>query len=113
MDADVQTYLDGIATEHRPLSDRMHRLTLRAYPDAGLAPSYGMPAYRAGDRRPHAGVWRHGVSVDGREKGRATGFVSRHPDLVSGKGTIRLRSPAAAALTDDESGDLVRASLET
>lgn len=111
MDADVQTYLDGTAAEHRPLFDRVHRLILRAYPDAGLTLSYGMPTYRVGDRRLHVGVWRHGVSVYGWDKERAAGFVSRHPDLVSGKGTIRLRSQAAAELTDDELGDLIRASL--
>ncbi|MFI6560698.1 DUF1801 domain-containing protein [Streptomyces sp. NPDC050534] len=112
MDADVQTYVDGIAAEHRPLFDRVHGLILRAYPEAGLVLSYGMPTYRVGDRKLHVGVWAHGVSFYGWDKERAAGFVSRHPDLLSGKGTIRLRSREAADVSDVELSDLVHASLD-
>ncbi|MFK4102150.1 iron chaperone [Streptomyces sp. NPDC019531] len=111
MDADVQTYIDGIAPEHRPLFDRVHRLILRAYPDADVVLSYGMPTYRVGDRRLHVGVWRHGISVYGWDKDAGADLLSRHPGLLGGKGTIRLRSQEAPDVGDEELSALVRASL--
>ncbi|SHM78722.1 iron chaperone [Actinacidiphila paucisporea] len=112
MDAEVQAYVNGITSVHRPLFERVHRLIMEAYPEAGLVLSYGMPTYRVGGRKLHVGVWQHGVSVYGWDKERAAPFTSRHPDLVSGKGTIRLRSEQAAGVTDEELGELIRASLE-
>jgi hypothetical protein len=38
MDDDVRDYIDGIAPEHRPLFDRLHRLILEAHPDAAGIP---------------------------------------------------------------------------
>jgi hypothetical protein len=111
MDADVQTYIDGIAPGHRPLFDRVHRLILGAYPEADVVLAYGMPTYRVGDRRLHMGVWRHGISLYGWDQAAGADLLSRHPDLLSGKGTLRLRSQDAADVTDEELGALVRASL--
>ncbi|NUP37927.1 MAG: DUF1801 domain-containing protein [Streptomyces sp.] len=112
MDAAVQSYVDGIAPEHRPLFDRVHGLILRTYPEAEVVLSYGMPTYRVGDRKLHVGVWQHGVSFYGWDKDRAAGFLARHPDLISGKGTVRLRSREGADLSDEELGDLLHASLD-
>lgn len=112
MDADAQTYIDGIAPAHRPLFDRMHRLILQACPEAGVVLSYGMPTYRVADRKLHVGVWQHGISLYGWNKERSADFVARHPELLSGKSTLRLRSQDAAEITDEELTDLVRASLE-
>lgn len=111
MDAEAQTYIDGIDPGHRPLFDRIHRLILRAYPEAAVVLSYGMPTYRVGDRRLHVGVWRHGVSLYGWDPDAGADLLSRHPRLLSGKGTIRLRSQEAADVTDGELVTLVRASL--
>ncbi|MDH6115962.1 uncharacterized protein YdhG (YjbR/CyaY superfamily) [Kitasatospora sp. GAS204A] len=111
MDA-VQGYIDGIALEHRPLFDRVSGLILEAFPEAGLVLSYGMPTYRVGKRKLHVGAWQHGVSIYGWGKDRDAGFSSRHPTLVSGKGTIRLRSQDAVVITDDELRDLIRATLK-
>ncbi|MBD0741460.1 iron chaperone [Streptomyces sp. CBMA152] len=111
MDTEMQTYLDDITPEHRPLFDRMHRLILEAFPDASLALSYGMPTHRTGNRKLHVGVWQHGISIYGWDKDRAAGFTSRHPDLISGKGTIQLRPQDATHITDDELNELIRASL--
>ncbi|SEO18470.1 iron chaperone [Actinacidiphila rubida] len=112
MDPEVRTYIDGIAPEHRPLFDRVHRLILGAYPEAEVVLSYGMPTYRVGTRKLHVGVWQHGVSFYGWDKERAAGFTARHPEFLSGRSTLRLRSKDAAALPDDELTGLVRASLE-
>ncbi|OIJ94926.1 hypothetical protein BIV25_21310 [Streptomyces sp. MUSC 14] len=112
MNAEVQAYIDEMASERRPLFDRVHRLILEAFPKARLVLSYGMPTYQVGIRKLHVGAWQHGVSLYGWDKDRAAGFTSRHPDLVSGKGTIRLRSEEAVDVTDNELRDLIRASLE-
>lgn len=109
---DVQSYIDRIAAGNRPLFDRVHRLVLAAFPDAGIALSYGMPTYRVGSRKLHVGVWQHGVSFYGWRKDRAAGFLARHPDLLSGKATIRLRTRDAADVTDAELTGLIRGSLE-
>jgi uncharacterized protein YdhG (YjbR/CyaY superfamily) len=113
MDADVQTYIDGIASEHRPLFDRVARLILEAYPEAGPALSYGMPTYRVGGRKLHVGAWRHGVSIYGWGKDRDAGFTSRHPTLLSGRATIRIRPRDADDITDDELREFIRAALES
>ncbi|GAA1248551.1 hypothetical protein GCM10009665_44310 [Kitasatospora nipponensis] len=109
---ECQEYIEAIAPEHRPLFDRVSGLILEAFPQASPVLSYGMPTYRVGKRRLHVGAWQHGVSIYGWGKDRDGGFTSRHPALVSGKATIRLRSQDAAAVTDDELRDLIRAALE-
>lgn len=111
MDA-VQEYVDAIAPEHRPLFDRVSGLILEAFPETSPTLSYGMPTYRVGERRLHVGAWQHGISIYGWGKDRDGGFTTRHPELVSGRGTIRLRPKDAAGITDDELRGLVRAALE-
>ncbi|MFD5784451.1 iron chaperone [Streptomyces sp. NPDC126933] len=111
MNADVRKYIDGIGSEHRPLFDRVERLILEAYPEAGPVLSYGMPTYRVGGRKLHVGVWQHGVSIYGWGTDRDAGFSSRHPELLSGKATIRLRPQDAADIADDELRDFIRAAL--
>ena|SRR5579863_4229114 len=111
MDEAVQRYIDAIPAEHRALFDRLHGLVLAAYPDAAVAISYQMPAYRVGRRRLYVGAWQHGLSLYGWPQERDD-FVTRHPELRYSKATIRLRPSDAAALPDDELRDLVRAALE-
>jgi uncharacterized protein YdhG (YjbR/CyaY superfamily) len=112
MDEAVQAYIDGIAAEHRPLFDRLHRLILAVHPDADVVLSYTIPTYKVGKRRLHVGVWKHGLSIYGWQRGREDAFTSRHPALKTSKGTLQLRSEDAAAIPDDELSDLVRAALE-
>ncbi|MFI5754774.1 iron chaperone [Streptomyces sp. NPDC051569] len=112
MDQDVRDYIDGIPAEHRPLFDRLHRLILEAHPEAAIGISYTMPTYTVGARRLHVGAWKHGVSLYGWQRGRDAGFTTRHPALISGKATIRLRPDDAASLPDDELRDLARAALD-
>jgi uncharacterized protein YdhG (YjbR/CyaY superfamily) len=112
MDEAVQAYIDGIAPEHRPLFDRLHRLILAAHPEAAVVLSYQIPAYKVGRRRLYVGAWKHGVSIYGWPQGGAAGFLSRHPELKTSKGTIQLRPEDAATIQDSELGDLVRAALD-
>jgi uncharacterized protein YdhG (YjbR/CyaY superfamily) len=112
MDEDVAAYIDAIAPAQRPLFDRLHRIVLAEHPDAEVALSYGMPAYRVGRRRLNLGVWKHGVSVYGWRADRDGGFVARHPGLSSGKGTIRIRPQDARAISDDELRVLLGGALE-
>jgi hypothetical protein len=110
MDDAVQSYVDGIDPAFRPLFDQLHELIMAAQPEATVLLSYGMPTYKAGKRRLHVAAWQHGISLYG-WLGRDGGFAERHPELLSGKSTIRLRPRDAAALADGELGALVRASL--
>jgi uncharacterized protein YdhG (YjbR/CyaY superfamily) len=111
MDEAVRNYIDAIPPEHRSLFDRLHRLILEVHPDAAVVLSYQIPTYKVGRQRLFLGVWRHGVSIYGWQQGRDAGFTDRHPELKTGKGTIRLRPDEAAAIPDDELRDLVRAAL--
>jgi Domain of unknown function (DU1801) len=108
----VQRYIDAISPEQRPLFDRLHRIIVTGHPDAEVALSYGMPAYRVGRRRLDVGVWKHGVSVYGWRADRDGGFVARHPKLSSGKGTIRISARDARGNSDDELQALLGGALE-
>ena len=112
MDDAVRGYIDAIPSGYRPLFDRVHRLILEAHPDAAVVLSYQIPTYKVGRRRLFLSVWKHGVSVYGWQRGRDAGFSDRHPELVTGKGTIRLRPTDAARIGDDELRDLARAALD-
>ena len=112
MDKRVKAYIDAIGPEQRPLFDRLHRLVLRTCPDAEVVISYKIPAYRVGRRRLFVAAWKHGVSIYGWDQGRDAGFTARHPKLVTGKGTIKMRAADLDAIPDDELRDLVRHALE-
>jgi hypothetical protein len=107
----IRGYIAGIAAEHRPLFDRLHRLILEAHPGATVVLSYQIPTYKVGKRRLFAGAWKHGVSIYGWRQGHGGGFVDRHPSLRTGRGTIQLRPEDAASISDDEFRDLARATL--
>lgn len=107
----AREYIDGIDARHRSLFDRVHDLILAAYPQVAVVISYQLPTYRVGSRRLYLGVWQHGISLYGWSPGQDDGFTARHPDLRSGKGTIRIRPQDAAGITDDELAGLVRAAL--
>ena len=74
--------------------------------------SYQIPTYKVRARRLHVGAWNHGVSLYGWQQGGDAGFTSRHPELKTSKGTIRLRPEDAAGIVGDEFRDLARAALE-
>ena len=111
-DDGVRAYVEAISPEQRPLFDRLHRIILSVHPDAAVALSYGMPAYRVGRRRLNVGVWKHGVSVYGWRADRDGGFVARHPKLWNGKGTLRVSVRDADGISDDEWGALLGGALE-
>jgi hypothetical protein len=112
MDEAVREYVDGIPAEHRALFDRLHRLILEVHPDATVALSYQIPAYRVGRRRLFVGAWKHGLSVYGWQADQDAGFSARHPDYLASRATIRLRPKDAAGLSDDELRDFLRATLD-
>jgi uncharacterized protein YdhG (YjbR/CyaY superfamily) len=113
MDAAARDYIDGMAPEHRPLFDRLHRLILEAHPDVEVAFSYQMPTFKRGSRRLNVGSWKHGLSIYGWRQDADAGLLERHPQLRTGKGTIQLTPEAAAAIADDELRDFLRATLNT
>jgi len=109
----VRDYIDAITPGHRALFDRLHRLILAAHPGAAVIMSYQIPTYKVGNRRLYVGAWKHGLSLYGWQQGRDAGFTARHPALISGQATIRLRPEDAADIPDAELLDLVRAALES
>ena len=111
MDDAVRAFIDGIGPGQRPLFDRLHRIAAADHADLTMVLSYGMPTFVVGRRRLHVGVWAHGVSLYGWDADRDGGFVGRHPELVHGKGTIRLRPDDLAAIDDTELAELFRATL--
>ncbi len=80
--------------------------------DPSLAPRRSPGADKVGRRRLYVGAWQHGISIYGWQQGRDGGFTDRHPELLTGKATIRLRPQDAAAIADDEILGLVGAALE-
>jgi uncharacterized protein YdhG (YjbR/CyaY superfamily) len=110
MDEAVRRYRDEMDSEYRPVFDRLHRLIVAACPDAEVVLSYGMPTYRIARRRLNIAVWKHGLSLYV-SPNRDGGFSARHPELATGKGTIKLRPEDAARIPDTELQDLVRAAL--
>ena len=100
--AEVQAYIDAIGAAQRPLFDRIQRLIFEVAPDADVVLSYKMPTYRSGERGIHVAAWAHGVSLYGWDEDRDGGFVERHPELSSGRGTLRIRPTDAERITDDE-----------
>ena len=111
MDDAARDYVEALASESRPLFDRVHRLILEVHPDAAVVLSHRMPTYVVGRYRLYVGVWKHWLSFYGWEPGRDGGFSARHPDLVTGKGTLQLRPADAARIPDAELSELVRAAL--
>jgi uncharacterized protein YdhG (YjbR/CyaY superfamily) len=110
MDEAVRRYREEMASEYRPVFDRLHELVMATCPDAEVVLSYGMPTYRAGRRRLNVGVWKHGLSIYVSPR-RDGGFAARHPELATGKGTIKLRPQDASRIPDAELQDLIRAAL--
>jgi uncharacterized protein YdhG (YjbR/CyaY superfamily) len=111
VDDAVRAYIAAIPPQHRALFDRVAGLIADVHPDVSVGISYQMPTYRVGDRRLYVGVWKHGISFYGWGQGEDGGFLDRHPELRSGRGTIRLRPDDAAAIPDTELRDLIRAAL--
>lgn len=109
---DVREYIEAIPAEYRPLFDRIHRLIVRDHPDVSVVLSYRMPTYVRGRNRLHVGVWKHGVSLYGRWPERDE-FATRHPELASGRGTLRLRPADAETICDDDLTVLIRGALGT
>ena len=111
MDDAARAYIDAIDPDHRPLFDRIQRLIVADHPDVDVVISYQIPTFVVGGRRLYVGAWKHGVSLYGWGADEASGSVARHPELTSGKGTIRLRPADAAAIDDVELGALLRGAL--
>ena len=112
MDDAVRQYVETIDPARRQLFDRLHGLILEAYPDASVGLSYGMPTYRVGRRRLHLAVWKHGVSIYGWDEARDEGFIARHPELRTSRGTIQVRPEAAEGITNEEFRALLRSALD-
>ena len=111
--AAVESYVAAIAPGVRPLFDRIEGLIHSSFGsgEVTVGMSYDMPTYQRGDRRLYVAAWKQHVSLYGWSEGRDGGFVARHPQLTSGRGTIKLRPRDAAAIDDEELRALVIGAL--
>jgi uncharacterized protein YdhG (YjbR/CyaY superfamily) len=112
VDAAAKAYIDGIDTDTRPLFDRIHHLIVGEFPDIEVGVSYQMPVYRRDGRSLNVGVWKHGVSIYGWSDHHARSILERHPELSSGKGTLRITRAVADDIGDAELVELVRGALD-
>lgn len=99
---DVQSYIDGIAPEHRAMWDRIEGLVRELHPDVELRITYDMPTFIVGQRRLPVGVWKHGLSLYGLSESNDAGFIARHPELSSGRGTVKLPTTRAGDFSGEE-----------
>ena len=111
MDAAAKAYIEGIDPENRPLFDRVHRVIVGEFPDVEVGIAYQMPVYRRAGRSLNVGSWKHGVSIYGRGHQQGLSILERHPELSSGKGTLRITRRVAADISDAELVELVRSAL--
>ena len=107
----VLAYIDGIAPDTRALFDRVHRLIVGEFADVEVGISHQMPVYRRGGRSMNVGAWKHGVSIYGWSDQGASSILGRHPELSSGKGTLRITHAAAVDNADEELVELIRGAL--
>jgi len=108
---DVQAYLDEIAAEHRPMWDRIAGLVRVLHPEVELRITYGMPTFVVGEHRLPVGVWKHGLSLYGLDETNDAGFIARHPELSSGRGTVQLPTQRAGEFSDEELAAMLTAVL--
>lgn len=113
----AQECVAAVPDTHRAIFERVDRL-LREGRDLETDLSYGILRYRrpgpARARRPalHLGVWKHGVSLYGWSADRDGGFGERHPDLLGGRGTLKLTQARAGKVPDEELRALFAAALD-
>lgn len=111
MTTEADDYIAGIDPGNRPLFDRVHALIVAAHPDVDVRISYGIPTFVVGTQRLYVGAWKHGISLYGWGAESDGGFAERHPTLVSGKGTIRIRPSDAAEIPDADFQSLIAGAL--
>ena len=47
-------------------------------------------------------AWKHGLSLYGLDESNDGGFTARHPELSTGRGTVKLPTRRADDFSDDE-----------
>ncbi len=115
---DAHEYVAAVPETHRALFERVDRLLREGRDDLETDLSYGILRYRrpgpARARRPalYLGVWKHGVSLYGWSTDRDGGFGERHPDLLGGRGTLKLTQARAGEVPDEDLRALFAAALD-
>lgn len=82
--------------------DRVERLVRALHPDVELRMTYRTPTFVVGEQRLPVGVWKHGLSLYGLHEGNDAGLIDRHPELSSGRCTVKLPTVRAEDFTDAE-----------
>jgi hypothetical protein len=81
------------------------------HPEAELRITYGMPTFVVGQHRLPVGVWKHGLSLYGLDETNDGGLIARHPELSSGRGTVKLPTQRAGEFSDEDLTAMLEAVL--
>jgi hypothetical protein len=108
-----EQYVAELGPEHRAAFDRVDALLRTGRDGVEVSISYGILKYAFEGRRVYLGVWKHGISLYGWSADADGGFAGRHPDLLSGRGTLKIRLARAAEIPDAEFLTLFDAVLGT
>jgi uncharacterized protein YdhG (YjbR/CyaY superfamily) len=110
MDEAVQTYIDAIPADRKPLFDRLQSLILELYPDAEIVISYQIPTYKARGERISLGLWEKGVSLYTTDPQHIENFRSRHPTIKTGKASLNFK--LTDELPEDDIREVIRQAIQ-
>ena len=103
---EVAAYIDGLPPEHLELFLTLQRTILEAAPDVRVVLSYKLPTYIGPAGRVSLSSGRDGVSIVTVDPEPIRRFTATHPDLPSGKVSVRFEGASGVPLADV--GALVR-----
>ncbi len=93
--------------------NRVEGLVRALFPDVELRITYGMPTFVVGEHRLPVGVWKHGLSLYGLHESNDAGFITRHRELTTGRGTVKLPTERGNDFSDEELTAMLRAVLDS
>jgi len=100
MDKEVQSYVDAVPEERKPLFDKLRALIVGLYPNAEVVMSYRIPTYRAKSGWVALANQKHYVSLYTNSERHIAEFRAQYPAIKTGKACINFKEtdpvPAAA-----------------
>jgi uncharacterized protein YdhG (YjbR/CyaY superfamily) len=91
MKSEVQNYIVQVTDERRLLFLKLQSLIYNLYPNAVASISYGIVKYSLPSGWGFLGYWKEGVSLYTGYIKALPDFVSKHPQIKTGKGSIKLK----------------------
>jgi len=88
---DVQSYINAVPEDRRPLFDQLQALIFELYPNVDVVISYQIPTYKAKSGWVGLGYWKKGVSLYTNGPHHIADFKARHPEIKTGKASINFK----------------------